>query len=275
MKGKDDQGSLFIVLEYLDGGDLHKKIEFHRSKKCYFSERYVWYIFHQICSAVCHLHENGIVHRDLKTLNIILTKNDTVVKVADLGVSRQVSEDTVMLKTFYGTPLYLSPELVDNAQYNEKTDIWSLGIILYELAALHPPFRANTLIGLANAIRKGEYEPIDDMYSKSLQRCIQWLLQLDQKKRPSIRQVVYEVSKHLSPGYYGIEDWNTRPVLENALSQAVSQLKEGNHHGDSDDDTDIEEDDEEGVMVSGSRNLASPRIISSGGLVGNIARLIG
>ena len=174
MRDENDNGSLFIVLEYLDGGDLHKKIELHRLRKHHFSERYIWYIFHQICSAVCHLHENGIVHRDLKTLNIILTNNDTIVKVADLGVSRQVSEDTVMLKTFYGTPLYLSPELVDSAQYNEKTDIWSLGIILYELAALRPPFQAKTFIGLANAIRKGEYEPINQMYSKQMQRCIQW-----------------------------------------------------------------------------------------------------
>lgn len=58
-----------------------------------------------------------------------------------MGVSRQVSEDTIMLNTFYGTPLYLSPELVENQPYNEKTDIWSLGIILYEMACLRLPFR--------------------------------------------------------------------------------------------------------------------------------------
>ena len=275
IKGNNEQGSLFIVLEYLDGGDLHKKIASHRTKKRAFSEKYIWYIFHQICSAVCHLHENGIVHRDLKTLNIILTKNDTVVKVADLGVSRQVSEDTVMLKTFYGTPLYLSPELVDNAQYNEKTDIWSLGIILYELVALHPPFRAKTLIGLANAIRKGEYEPIDGEYSNAMRRCIQWLLQLDQKKRPSIRQVVTEVSKKLTPGYYGIESWNKAKMFEGALSQAITQNKNGDDATD-DNDTDIEEEDEEeGTVVMEVKDLSGAKIIEAEGLVGNIARLLG
>ncbi|KAJ1390165.1 kinase-like domain-containing protein [Ochromonadaceae sp. CCMP2298] len=65
------------------------------------------------------------------------------------GVSRQVSDHTLLLKSFYGTPLYLSPELVENRPYNEKTDIWSLGVILYELCALSAPFKGNTLLAVA------------------------------------------------------------------------------------------------------------------------------
>ena len=68
-----------------------------------------------------------------------------IIYLGDLGVSRQVSEDTVMLKTFYGTPLYLSPELIENRPYNEKTDLWSMGIILYELASLRLPFRGDVI----------------------------------------------------------------------------------------------------------------------------------
>jgi NIMA (never in mitosis gene a)-related kinase len=80
----------------------------------------------------------------------LLTKKGQV-KIADLGVGRQVSQQTLMLKTFYGTPLYASPELCANQSYNEKTDIWSLGVVLYELAALTTPFGdCNSLLALSN-----------------------------------------------------------------------------------------------------------------------------
>jgi serine/threonine protein kinase len=105
---------------------LGKKIETRKIRNNYFDEKFIWFIFHQICLAVMHLHENGIVHRDLKPLNILLIKQDKHVKLADLGVSRQVSQNTFMLKTFYGTPLYLSPELVENSHYNEKTGLFRI-----------------------------------------------------------------------------------------------------------------------------------------------------
>lgn len=136
------------------------------------------------------MHENGIVHRDLKTMNIMCKRGGRIVKIADLGVSRQLSEDTLLLNTFYGTPLYISPELVENKPYNEKADIWSLGIILYEMCALVTPFRAKTLLGLAQCITKGKYEPIPRNYSKHVERCIRWLLQVDYQKRPNIVQLL-------------------------------------------------------------------------------------
>jgi len=222
-KGPDDC-SLFIVLEYLSGGDLSNKISERRRQKRPFSENHVWFLFNQICAAVCHLHENGIIHRDLKALNVIMNSSGRIVKVADLGVSRQVSEETIMLKSFYGTPLYLSPELVNNAAYNEKTDIWSLGIILYELAALRPPFQAKNLIALAESIRSGEFDPLPPMYSREMERVVRWLLQVDQKKRPSISQVLKEVQKRLPSGYYGAEDQQDGPrVVSSADSDTEDE----------------------------------------------------
>lgn len=146
--------SLFIVLEYCDSGDLNGMIEMRKNKSRPFEERQVWFIFKQLCEGLIHLHENGIIHRDLKALNIMCAKGGRLFKIGDLGVSRQVSEDTVMLNTFYGTPLYLSPELVENKPYNEKTDIWSLGIILYEICTLTQPFKAQTLMGLAKVSKQ-------------------------------------------------------------------------------------------------------------------------
>ena len=152
--------SLFIVLEYCNGGDLYKLIARRKSKQRYMDERYIWFLFNQICLGIKHLHENGIVHRDLKTMNVMCKNGGKTVKIADLGVSRQLSEDTFLLNTFYGTPLYLSPELVENKPYNEKTDIWSLGIILYEMCTLNPPFKGKTILELAKQITSGKFEAL-------------------------------------------------------------------------------------------------------------------
>lgn len=149
---------------------MNKLIDLRKDQGRYFREEQIWFIFHQICLGLRHLHEHGIVHRDLKGLNIMCAKDGRRYKVGDLGVSRQVSENTMMLNTFYGTPLYLSPELVENKPYNEKTDIWSMGIILYELCTFRAPFQGKTLLSLAKLVLKGKYDPIPNHYSKNLER---------------------------------------------------------------------------------------------------------
>ena len=202
----EGRNSLFIVLEYCQGGDLKALLDgqsrSNGNRKEYFDEKTIWHIFVQLCDGLKHLHEHGIVHRDLKTMNIMVIntkkhKHRYDVKIADLGVSRQLSEDTMMLQTFYGTPLYLSPELVENKQYNEKTDLWSLGVILYELATLSHPFKSKTLLGLAKLVTAGKYEDIDNFggsskgpYSKGLSRCIKWLLNVNYLDRPNIMQLL-------------------------------------------------------------------------------------
>mmetsp|Transcript_5085 Transcript_5085/g.11200 ORF Transcript_5085/g.11200 Transcript_5085/m.11200 type:complete len:317 (+) Transcript_5085:241-1191(+) len=179
-------GSLFMVLEYVDGGDLYNMLLKRRTVRQFLSEDEIWSLFYQICLGVHHLHTNGIIHRDIKTLNIMLSKDMRTAKLADLGVSRQVSQDTLFLRTFYGTPLYASPELCQNKPYNEKTDIWSLGVVLYEMAALTPPFNAESIMGLAEAITKGEYRPMPSNYSDSLSNMVAQMLQVDPSKRPSM-----------------------------------------------------------------------------------------
>ena len=153
------------MLEYVGGGDLYHEILRRRSRREHFSEEDVWTLFRDMSHGLQHLHENGVIHRDIKSLNILLTEDKQTAKIADLGVSRQVSEDTLMLQSFYGTPLYASPELCENKPYNEKTDIWSLGVVLYEMATLYPPFNSKNLVGLALKIKEGTYESLPPMYS--------------------------------------------------------------------------------------------------------------
>jgi NIMA (never in mitosis gene a)-related kinase len=196
----EKRNALFIVLEFCESGDLNSMIEMRKSLHKPFEEHQVWFIFHQLCLGLRHLHENGIIHRDLKALNIMCARGARSFKIGDLGVSRQVSENTMLLNTFYGTPLYLSPELVESKPYNEKTDIWSLGIILYEMCALTQPFRARTLMGLAKLVLKGQYDPLPPLtsvgggryagYSHYMSRCVAWMLQLEYKNRPNVMQLV-------------------------------------------------------------------------------------
>lgn len=256
----EERRSLFIILEYCNCGDLSKKIASRKvtSRPKFFPERYIWFMFHQICLGVQHLHYNGIVHRDLKPLNIMLARKDCQIKLADLGVSRQVSNNTTILQTVIGTPLYLSPELVDNLPYNEKTDIWSLGVILYELCTLRVPFQAKNVLGLAQLIRQGVYEPISHEYSKALDRCICWMLTVEQSRRPSINQLVGFVESKLTKRYRGEDiaaehlanltpgDMNPHDAdTESDEEDKKTRGEQGIKTCDSDADTDGSEEDDE------------------------------
>jgi NIMA (never in mitosis gene a)-related kinase len=114
------------------------------------SEDVVWRIFSQIVSALdaCHTREKGmIIHRDIKPGNIFLDSRLNV-KLGDFGLSRVMGEHSVYATTHVGTPYYMSPEQLTDGRYTEKSDIWSAGCILYEMANLYPPFQAKTHMNL-------------------------------------------------------------------------------------------------------------------------------
>ena len=103
------------------------------------SERDVWSIFSQLCSAVAHMHEHRVMHRDIKPSNVFLSA-DGVARLGDLGLSRWFSSKTAQAKSMVGTPYYMSPECIRGMPYEWSSDVWSLGCLLYELAALRNPF---------------------------------------------------------------------------------------------------------------------------------------
>jgi len=126
----------------------------------------------------CHNFKHGtILHRDLKPENILLTSN-LEVKLGDFGLSRVLETRTNFAKTFVGTPYYMSPEQVTEANYNTKSDIWSLGCLLYELCALSPPFDASNQEQLSAKIINGSYYRIPSIYSDDLTSLIKQMLQL-------------------------------------------------------------------------------------------------
>jgi NIMA (never in mitosis gene a)-related kinase len=126
---------LIIVFEWAAAGDLKRQIRKAQERKARFDERVIWKYFAQICEAIAHMHERRIMHRDLKPANIFLTLSGTV-KVGDLGLGREMSENTLEAHSKVGTPLYMSPEVLRGDGYDWKSDVWSLGCLLYELAML-------------------------------------------------------------------------------------------------------------------------------------------
>jgi len=169
------------------GGDLAKRIKERRG--AYFSEAQILDWFTQICLAVKHVHDRKIIHRDLKTQNIFLTKSN-IIKLGDFGIARVLTNTRDHAKTVIGTPYYLSPEIIENKPYGMKSDMWSLGVVLYELCALKPPFDGNSLQFLALKIVRGTYSPIPGHYSRDLRSLVFSLLQTDPNKRPTAAQIL-------------------------------------------------------------------------------------
>ena len=101
-------------------------------------------MFTQIALSIKHCHDKKILHRDLKSQNIFCTKKG-IVKLGDFGIARVLSNTKSKAKSVVGTPYYLSPEIINADEYSFKSDIWSLGVLFYEIAALEPPFNGRSL----------------------------------------------------------------------------------------------------------------------------------
>jgi NIMA (never in mitosis gene a)-related kinase len=183
--------NIYIVMEYCEKGDLCTYMtERQKNKKYnyYFNEDFIWKLFIQISIGLYYIHSKKILHRDIKTLNIFLTK-ELNGKIGDLGVAK-VLEGTNHAITFIGTPYYVSPEMCQNKPYNEKSDIWALGCILYELITFCHPFTASNQAALFIKILHGNYTPLPEKTSKDLVNMVKFILQKNFNKRPSMKDII-------------------------------------------------------------------------------------
>ncbi|XP_029534719.2 LOW QUALITY PROTEIN: serine/threonine-protein kinase Nek2-like [Oncorhynchus nerka] len=186
--------TLYIVMEHCKGGDLSSLITRCIKERRYLEEEFIMRVMAQLTLALkeCHCRSDGVatvLHRDLKPANIFLDVKQNV-KLGDFGLARILNHDTSFAKTFVGTPYYMSPEQINRMSYNEKSDIWSLGCLLYELCALSPPFTAYNQKELAEKIREGKFRRIPYRYSEELNTLLSRMLHLKDYLRPSVESIL-------------------------------------------------------------------------------------
>eukprot|EP00347_Sterkiella_histriomuscorum_P019924 403339782 len=184
---EEQEKYLCIIMEYADDGDLYQKIIEHQRNSTLFDEDTIWRYFIHMVRGLKALHKLKIFHRDMKSANIFINKNGTA-KLGDLNVSKVAKKGLLYTQT--GTPYYASPEVWQDQPYDQKSDMWSLGCVLYEIATLQPPFKANDMDGLFKKVLKGSYPQIPEQYSSDLAKIIKKLICVHASGRPSCDQIL-------------------------------------------------------------------------------------
>ena len=180
--------SLCLVMEYADRGDLENRIKKQKEKCQYFSEKNIWKVFIQILKGLKSLHDLGIMHRDIKSSNIFLFSNG-IAKLGDLNVCKILNNDNLS-HTQTGTPAYAAPEVWMEKPYGLKSDIWSLGCVLYEMTTLKCPFREDNMMKLYNKILIGEYKTIPSKFSEELSWIIGKMINSEIDKRFTCEEII-------------------------------------------------------------------------------------
>ena len=177
-----DNFNIYILMEFCSEGNLRNFIDKNIDKDTLIKENIISNIIKQICIGIKEIHDKKIVHRDLKPENIFIDNNMNI-KIGDFGISKQLNsyQTHVLTTKRLGSDYYIAPEILDNLIYNEKSDMWSLGCIIYELFNLNIYYK--DLIW--RKIRKIN----SDIYNNKWQNLIDSLLQPDYKKRLDINQV--------------------------------------------------------------------------------------
>ena len=218
----EEDSSLCLIMEYADKGDLYQKITQFKKMGCLIEEIDVWRIFIQMTKGLKALHDLKILHRDLKSANIFLF-SDGSAKIGDLNVSKVVYKGLGYTQT--GTPYYASPEVWKDQPYDNKSDIWSLGCVTFEMLALRPPFRAENMEKLYNKVIHGQYGKISDSYSQDIKEIINFMLKVNPQDRPSCGQILNHefVKKRLEffKAQAGYDDENMDDIDEGVLLKTI------------------------------------------------------
>jgi serine/threonine protein kinase len=222
----EDNGRPFIVMEYLEGSDLGEMIE--EGKELSQIEKLDYAI--QICRGLSYSHSKGIIHRDIKPGNIRVTAGKKV-KIMDFGIARAESSNLTRTGAIIGTPYYMSPEQVQGKKIDKRSDIFSFGVLFYELLTKRKPFPGDEPTGVMYKIVFEEPDRIDDKalsQPRELRQIVLKLLAKDPEKRyQDLSETAVELEKIL--GQMKTGEWKKkeeeRKKLEKALEEISSHVK--------------------------------------------------
>ena len=206
----EDEESINIIMEYAQNGNLYQLI---KKEKNGFSEAKAFDYFIQMINAVYYLHSNNIIHRDIKPENILISK-DNKLKLCDFGWAKELTLEN--RSTFCGTMEYMAPEIVGSENYDYSVDIWSLGILLYELLFGHSPFKGNSTNNIILNIKSHElnYDENNKKISNSCKDLIQHLLNMNPQKRLKIKDILEHpfIKKHSKKKYDKIQNQLSKKI---------------------------------------------------------------
>ena len=220
----EDKKQIKLIMEYAINGNLYEKI---KKEKIGFSEKKTFKYFIQILNAINFLHKNNIIHRDIKPENILIDKNDNL-KLCDFGWSKEINIGK--RSTFCGTVEYMAPEIIDNENYDFSVDIWSLGILLYEMLFGYSPFRATNLNDIVINIKEGNL--IFDNRKNISFECkdlIKKLLIHNPEKRLKIKDVLYHpfILNNLEEEFYDF-DFDIENELRDSDVKKIRKISNNN-----------------------------------------------
>lgn len=176
---------LYVVMDYCSKGDLSKSVKNHKEMKTFIPESSIKRWLLHITTGLKFIHDKNLIHRDLKCNNIFLDEEERA-KIGDFGLAR-ILEQTEQANTLCGTIGYMAPEVCKNMPYGYSADIWSLGVILYELMGLRQPFKSenSNMLSTVHNICEEEPDPLPNIYSEDLVNFCFWMLEKEAEDRPT------------------------------------------------------------------------------------------
>lgn len=180
----EDNDFVYIVLELCRKRSM---MELHKRRKTLTEPETRYYVF-QILEGTLYLHNQGIIHRDLKLGNLFLN-DEMEVKIGDLGLAARIEYDGQRKKTLCGTPNYIAPEILSKTGHSFEVDVWSIGCIMYTLLVGKPPFETNSLKETYARIARCDYS-LPPHLNKNASSLINKMLQYDPKKRPCVSDIM-------------------------------------------------------------------------------------